>query len=136
LLLCCRWLPPYHPIRHRRGDDDRDHTCDAEDQIRNDANPLYELDETRAEERRTARVPVAVVERVHELQHAAWEEGDEHHQQQTDVESPEARADVFLDLRPSFVIEHLTQCKGQQGSWPRRVHTQRQEGDSDSFSSL
>ena len=55
-----RRFPPHRHISQRCREDDGDRARDAEDQVRHDANPLDEADETTAQEDLTARVPVAV----------------------------------------------------------------------------
>ena len=56
-------------------------------------------------------MPVAVLQDVAELQHAAGEEVADDHQGQADVEPPEGNPDVLLDSRPLLVGETWRMAK-------------------------
>jgi len=78
-----RWVFPDRKLRfvteRSGGDDDGQHARDPKDQAWHDADSFDELDETIAQEGWTARIPIAIVESVNQLQDATWEERDQHH---------------------------------------------------------
>ena len=68
-------------------------------------------------------MPITVLQHIHELQYAGRQEIADRHERQTDVQSPEAQADIGLQPFPELGRRRLSQGKHGQGHGQHSEHT-------------
>src|SRR5665213_3166768 len=80
-----------------------------EDKIARQAQPLNQMRTFTANIIEAARVPVAVLHDVPDLQHAAGEQTEHHHHRQANVGPKKGSLNVFFHAHPARFVAGLTQ---------------------------